>query len=74
MLLYQTIFNVDSQSKTLDDVKNICCNWLHQSRNSKISVEDLTFSAYEDFEFLSKNKSEKVSTNFVAYENIRLLS
>ena len=69
MLLYQTIFNVDSQSKTLDDLKNICCDWIHQRKNSKIKIHDLQFSAYDDFNLLSNNQSEKIITNYVAYDN-----
>ena len=65
MILYQTIFNVDSQSKTLEDVKNICCEWLYASRNSNFNSKNLKFNAYEDIDIISPNHSERVLANYV---------
>lgn len=59
MILYQTIFNVDAQDKSLEDVKNICCEWLYHSKNSKFNLSNLNFSAYDDIEISSNNGSEK---------------
>lgn len=70
MILYQTIFNVDSQSKTLEDVKNICCDWLYTSRNSKFNALNLKFSAYEDVDIISNNKAEKILTSYVNHDHI----
>lgn len=70
MILYQTIFNVDSQSKTLEDVKKICCDWLHSSRNSKFNATNLKFSAYDDIDIHSQNLSERVITNFVNHNQV----
>lgn len=68
MILYQTIFNVDAQDKSLEDVKNICCEWLYDSKNSKFNLSNLNFSAYDDIEILSSNGSEKVLTNYVHHD------
>lgn len=73
MILYQTIFNVDSQSKTLEDVKNICCDWLYKSRNSKFNSSNLKFSAYEDIDITSNNHSEKVLANYVNHDQVESL-
>lgn len=70
MILYQTIFNVDAQNKTIEDVKNICCDWLYSSRNSKFNPSNLKFNANEDTSTLSTNQTEKVLTRYVQYENI----
>lgn len=68
MILYQTIFNVDAQDKSLEDVKNICCEWLYHSKNSKFNLSNLNFSAYDDIEISSNNGSEKVLTNYVHHD------
>lgn len=70
MILYQTIFNVDSQSKTLEDVKNICCEWLYASRNSNFNSKNLKFNAYEDIDIISPNHSERVLANYVDYNQV----
>lgn len=70
MILYQTIFNVDAQDKSLEDVKNICCSWLYDSQNSKFNRSNLNFSAYDDFDITSDNESEKIITNYVNYDEL----
>jgi len=69
MLLYQTIFNVDAQNKTINDVQDICCQWLYNSRNSKFNTINLTFNFYQDNEIISQNKSEKVISKYIKSEN-----
>lgn len=73
MILYQTIFNVDSQSKTLEDVKNICCEWLYASRNSKFNPNNLKFNAYEDIDISSSTNSERVLANYVDHNQVENL-